>query len=127
MAALALALACSERRAIDLGEAGLGQAAEHAVGVEHEGIGEAVEDLQAVLARGDEVGGLEHLEVAGGVGDGEAGLGGDGFDVAFALGEQLDDFDALGAGEGGGDAGKLGVQGVLELSAFHALINSSIE
>jgi hypothetical protein len=57
--------------------------------------------------------------VLGDVGDGHLGLGGERLDVAGGLGEQVDQLEAAVAGEGGGDAGELWVEALLEGAVAH--------
>ena len=81
--------------------------------------GEPVVDPGAVAAGGDEAGGGEGAEVERGVGDALADLGGELVDVAFALGEHVDQLGAATVAERLGDLGERVEQRILRLSITH--------
>ncbi len=113
--------------AVDFGEVGFAAVAEGAEELADGGSGEGVEDVEALFAGLDEAGGAEGLEVLGGVGDGEAAEAGEVLDGAFALGEEVEDFEACGVGEGLADAGELGEEGLLGVGGHLQLFKRRLE
>jgi hypothetical protein len=113
--------------AVDFGEVGFAAVAEGAEELADGGSGEGVEDLEALFAGLDEAGGAEGLEVLGGVGDGEAAEAGEVLDGAFALGEEVEDFEAGGVGEGVAYAGELGEEGLLRAGGHLHLFKRILE
>ena len=61
-------------------------------------VGKPVLDIKALLVRGDQPGRAQHLEVPGGICDGDRGLVGERFDGAGALAEQVQQFQSLRGG-----------------------------
>ena len=80
------------------------------------GAGQPVEHEQAVLSAVDQRRLPERLQVLRGVGEREADFGRERVHRALALGEQLEHFQPVGAGERLADAGELAVEAVLEVA-----------
>ena len=93
--------------AVDLGEVLLGGLAQCQHQADDLGSGQPVVHEQAIAARQHQLCLPQLLQMAGRVGDREAGLGRERFDGALTLGEHFEDLQAMGAGQRLADAGEL--------------------
>ena len=98
---------------------GGGHVAERRPQLADPGGGEPVVDPGSVAASRDQPGGGEGAEVERRVGDALADLGGELVDMAFALGEHVDQLGAATVAERLGDLGERVVQRILRLPITH--------
>jgi len=110
---------------LDLGEARVAEGLKGPQESLHLHIGQPVEDVRALLARLDQPGLAQHAQMGARVLDGGVRVPGEALDRLLSLTEEIEEFDALGAGEGVADAGELRVQGVLELAMGHGSTGGS--
>ena len=99
---------------VEVGKASLGDNPECARQFEDRVVGEAVVDVEALLAALDQAGLAQSLEVLRGVGDREADLDRERLDGALALREELQNLEAVRARQRLPDAGELAVEAILE-------------
>ena len=99
---------------LELGQPTLGDDPDRLRQLEDRGIREPVVDEEALLAALDQAPLAEPLEVLRGVRHRDPGLARQRVDGALTLGEQLEDLQAVRAGERLPDAGELAVEAILE-------------
>ena len=87
---------------------------------QHVFAGDGVKNVPVLFARGDQSGPPQVLEVLRGVGDREPGEGGEGFDAAFLLGKEFQQFQTVAVGQGLPDIGQAGEKLPFEGLRFHA-------
>jgi hypothetical protein len=92
---------------VDVGEPGRGERAQRVKQVGDFGAGEAVEDLQALAAGFNEPGSAKHVQMARGIRGREAGVRSEQLHGFLALGEQLQDLQAVRGGQRVADTGEL--------------------
>jgi hypothetical protein len=103
-------------KAFEIGEPVFGDRSNGFGQLEDGGVGQTVENEQALFTTVDQRGVTKGLEMLRGIGERKVHLRRQGFDRAFALRQELEDFESMRARQGFADTGKLSVQAVLELS-----------
>lgn len=99
---------------VDLGQARLTQITDGLPEAENALVGKAVVNAGTVPPGFDETSLPKHLEVLRGVGDAKRNLASDILDTPLTLGEEIDDFEAVRAGDRFPDPGELVEKWILE-------------